>query len=248
VKFTPSGGTVDVQLSARGRHAWIVVRDNGHGIDTGLLPYVFDRFRQGDASSARREGGLGLGLALVRDLVELHGGSVSVESGGLGQGSAFRVELPALLGNEWNVTQPAAAAVAARPARLDGVRVMVLDDEADSRELVVMALRQYGAEVSAAASPVEAFDLIAGVDAGRRPQVVVANVGIPIESGFAFIRQLRALDAARDARIPAVAVTGYAHTGDRVRLLEAGFQSHVAKPADPSAIVAAVATALRASV
>jgi signal transduction histidine kinase/ActR/RegA family two-component response regulator len=244
VKFTPAGGSVAVHVSSQKRQARVVVRDTGLGIDPDLLPHVFDRFRQGDASSARREGGLGLGLALVRDLVELHGGTVAVESNGPGQGATFSVHLPTMATHDWDHAPPPTL-TSDHAARLDGVRVMVLDDEADTRDLVVMTLRQCGADVTAASSCADAIGLITQASEDGRPHVVVSDIGMPGEDGYSFIRRLRAIEI-DSRRIRAVALTGYANDEDRTRVLAAGFQAHVPKPTDPSAVVAAVIEALRA--
>lgn len=248
VKFTPPGGTVDVRLTTRDGEASITVTDSGRGISGEFLPFVFERFRQGDASSARREGGLGLGLALVRDLVELHGGTVSAMSDGLDRGATFSVALPTVNVPDWRHQRLGAGAPVLAAPDLAGTRVVVVDDEADARELVAAALQHRGAEVVTAGSSAEALTFISDAPPERRPHVVVSDIGMPDEDGYAFIQQLRALDSARGGRVPAVALTGYANSDDRARVLAAGYQAHVPKPMDPAAIAAAVAAALRGDV
>jgi signal transduction histidine kinase len=239
VKFTDAGGKVDVQLAYAGQAAVLTVRDTGRGIAAELLPYVFDRFRQGDASSARREGGLGLGLALVRELVELHGGRVSVESAGQGHGATFVVSLPAEATDSTSDEPPAAGSV--DDGRLAGIRVLVVDDEIDARDLIVATLMRSGAHVIAVASPDEALDILTANGGDGLPDVLVSDIGMPGEDGYAFIRRLRTRAAESGGAIPAVAVTGYATADDRRRILGAGFQVHLAKPVDPHGLCAAIA-------
>ena len=240
VKFTDAGGSVDVRVGWHDRSAFVTVADTGRGIAAELLPYVFERFRQGDASSARREGGLGLGLALVRELVELHGGTVTAVSDGTGKGAAFTLELPVVMSPEARQNHLAGGTLDHANPDLAGVRVLVVDDEADARELLVAALSHAGATVTAVTSCAEAMAMIG--DEGRlRPHVIVSDIGMPREDGYALIEQLRALPPDGGGRIPAVALTGYANADDREKALAAGYQIHVAKPMDPVAVVAAVA-------
>jgi signal transduction histidine kinase len=232
VKFTPRGGTVSVELERAGSSDRLVVADTGRGIDGAFLPHVFAPFRQADASTTRDHGGLGIGLAIVRQLTELHGGSVGAESDGPGEGSRFTVLLPA-----HDVEQaPRAPAEDPLPGRGDGdapeltaLRVLVVDDDPDARELLSTALGYYGAEVVTADSAGEALALIPEV----MPDVLLSDIGMRGEDGFALIRRVRALPPDRGGLVPAVALTAFAAANDRVRALSAGFQLHVAKPFDP---------------
>jgi signal transduction histidine kinase/CheY-like chemotaxis protein len=238
VKFTDAGGAVHVTVGRRDRVAYVSVSDDGRGIAPEFLPYVFERFRQGDASSARREGGLGLGLALVRELVELHGGTVTAASDGTGKGATFTLELPVVMSPE--TRQNYAATLSGDSQDLSGLRVLVVDDEADARELLVAALTHAGASVVAVTTCADALAAI-GDAPETRPHVIVSDIGMPREDGYALIRQLRSLPGDAGGRIPAVALTGYANADDRQRLLAAGYQVHVPKPMDPGAVIAAVA-------
>jgi signal transduction histidine kinase/ActR/RegA family two-component response regulator len=239
VKFTEVGGSIDVRLDMSDTEACLVVKDTGRGIDPAFLPHVFERFRQGDASSTRRHGGLGLGLALVRDLVELHGGSVSAQSGGEGQGATFTVRLPTMAVASVGASGMRAAGPA--PRALAKVRVLLIEDEPDSRDLARAALTRFGAQVSAVSSSAEAVNAILAASQETLPHVVVSDIGMPVEDGYVFIQQLRALAPERGGRIPAVTVTGYSTPGDVDRALAAGYQLHLSKPVDPLALIEAVA-------
>ncbi len=238
VKFSDPDGSIDVRLDMSGTFACLVVKDTGHGIDPNFLPFVFERFRQADASSTRRHGGLGLGLSLVRDLVELHGGSVRAESAGEGQGSTFTVELPTVPIAEVRGTAPRSDP---GPQALATVRVLLIEDEADSRDLARTALVSCGANVSAVSSSAEAVSAILTASPGCLPHVVVSDIGMPFEDGYVFIQQLRSLAPERGGRIPAVTVTGYSAPDDVDRALAAGYQMHLPKPVDPLALIEAVA-------
>jgi CheY-like chemotaxis protein len=245
VKFTDVGGAIDVGLDMSDTEACLVVKDTGRGIAPAFLPHVFERFRQGDASSTRRHGGLGLGLALVRDLVELHGGAVSAESAGEGKGATFTVRLPTMA-----VTSVGADGVRAAgpsPRALAGIRVLLIEDEPDSRDLARAALARFGAQVSAASSSAEAVQVVLSATHETMPHVVVSDLGMPVEDGYVFIQQLRSLSPERGGRIPAVTVTGYSTAGDVDRALAAGFQLHLSKPVDPLALIEAVAKLSRQS-
>lgn len=245
IKFTPSGGCVKVRLDELDSYAQFQVSDTGCGIDVEFLPYVFDRFRQADGSMTRSYTGLGLGLAIVRQLVELHGGTVQAESLGEGQGATFTVKLPLLKGSrEQGVGSRGEESYAPLPLytsaplpMLDGLRVLVVDDEADTRQFISTVLEECNAGVTTAASVAQAMEAIAQV----KPDVVVSDIGMPDEDGYALISKLRALEAEQGWRIPAVALTAYARLEDRQRALSAGFQMHVAKPIEPAELAAVVA-------
>jgi signal transduction histidine kinase/ActR/RegA family two-component response regulator len=240
IKFTPRGGRVEVSLCESGANAVIEVSDTGSGIRADFLPFVFDRFRQAESSHTRFHGGLGLGLSIVRHLVELHGGTAEVESAGEGQGATFRVKLPlhAELAEGSTLERPAAAGIWSLPDLLRDLRVLVVEDEADTRELVVTALAQCGAEVAAAGSVPEA---LAAFDRAA-PDVLVSDIGFAGEDGYSLIRKVRAREPGNGDGVPAAALTAYAGAEDRARALEAGFQTHLAKPVDPSELIMAVAT------
>jgi len=254
IKFTPPGGLVRISVTRSASHVQLVVTDSGSGIAPEFLPHVFDRFRQQDGTTTRRHGGLGLGLAIVRHLVELHGGSVRAESGGEGRGSAFTVLLPAAPagparppGPHGNAEAREAQADArvARPLfdcpdRLDGLRVLVVDDDADAREVLRAGLAHCGAVVEVAGSAEEA---LAAVRASA-PELLISDIGMPGEDGYALIRRVRELPAGRGGRVPAVALTAYARAEDRMQALRAGYQMHVSKPVE-LAELAAVAASLR---
>jgi CheY-like chemotaxis protein len=233
-----------VQLSCQGSEAAIGVVDTGIGIGPDLLPHVFERFRQGDASSTRSYGGLGLGLAIVRHVVELHGGRVEADSAGHGQGATFRVRLPMLQptvglapADVERRRQPEPEA-APPPPVLRGLKVLVVDDEPDARELVAQILTQAGAEVLVAGSAPEAIEQL---DRGR-PDVLLSDVEMPQESGYGLIRRIRRRPPERGGRVPAAALTAYARLEDRTRALSAGFQMHVPKPLNPLELVTIVAS------
>jgi signal transduction histidine kinase/ActR/RegA family two-component response regulator len=247
VKFTPRGGRVEVRLIQRGAEVEIQVADTGQGIATEFLPRIFDRFTQADASSTRRQGGLGLGLAIVKALVERHGGTVRAESPGLGRGATFIVRLPVLTayepGNAELARETVTRATPAAPRRLDGIRVMVVEDDTDGRNMLTILLERTGALVVSVASAREALDTLETI----RPDVIVSDIAMADEDGYALIRRIRARDAEHGGAIPALALTGYVFPEDRARLLAAGFQAHVGKPAAPGELVAAVATLARRS-
>jgi PAS domain S-box-containing protein len=243
VKFTPKGGRVEVRLELIDSHVQIRVSDTGQGISPEFLPYVFERFRQADSTTTRSHGGLGLGLAIVRHLVELQGGTVHVESAGIGQGATFIVNLPIRAvrpaTSEPELVQPMLRneAPTLSPAILNGLRVLVVDDEADARELLTTLLGQYGAEVIAVATASEALETLQRL----KPNVLVSDIGMPGEDGYALIRKVRLLDAEQGRQIPAVALTAYARAEDRINALGAGFQLHIPKPVNPEELAAVVA-------
>jgi PAS domain S-box-containing protein len=237
IKFTPRGGQVVARLRPAGDHVELVVQDDGMGIKPEFLPHVFERFRQADSSSTRPHGGLGLGLAIVRHLVELHGGSVGVTSEGEGKGATFTVRLPlrdAPLLTETPHRMPAAAPL----PQLSGVSVLVVEDEADARELIRTVLEQLGAGVIAASTAEEA---LAALD-GQRLDVLLSDIEMPGMDGYELMRRVRERPADRGGRIPAAALTAYARPEDRAAALRAGYQLHVAKPVQPAALAAVVSS------
>jgi signal transduction histidine kinase/ActR/RegA family two-component response regulator len=244
VKFTPRDGRVELHALRAGSHVAVVVRDTGQGITPSLLPHVFERFRQADSSSTRAAGGLGLGLALVKHLVELHGGSVVAESAGPAQGATFTVRLPVALvdvpvGNE-RPARLAAQGLEPLPAlaRIDGVRVLVADDDREAVRLAQAILAGAGAEVRTCVTAADALEVLRA----WRPDVLVSDVEMPGEDGYALIRKVRALAPEEGGRTPAVALTAYGRTQDRMRSLAAGYTMHVPKPVDPGELTAIVAS------
>jgi PAS domain S-box-containing protein len=236
IKFTPEGGLVSIRLARAGSQMEIVVRDTGEGISPDFAPHVFERFRQADSSTTRPHGGLGLGLAIVRHLVEAHGGTVVAESAGKNQGATFTVRLPRQ-DVAAAAAEPAGIATAELPVRsLEHVRVLLVDDDPDTRGMMETVLSQRGAQVTAASSAVEA---LACVDR-EPPDVLLSDIGMPGMDGYALIRELRERPGARE--IPAAALTAYAHADDRDQAIAAGYQLHVAKPVEPAELVAVVAS------
>ncbi|MDX2052832.1 MAG: PAS domain-containing protein [Polyangiaceae bacterium] len=245
VKFTPRGGTVTLRASRRDSQLVISVEDTGKGISAEFLPSVFERFRQADSGADRRYGGLGLGLAIVRHLVELHGGTVDASSAGEGKGSAFMVLLPIRatgVPRLHEIPEPEPVTdlkheVSLVPRALDGLRILVVDDEADARELLALILRNSGA---IAVEAVSASQGLAELETGNF-DVLVSDIGMPGEDGYTLMRKVRALDDAMLSGIPALALTAYARAEDRRRALGAGFQMHMTKPMDPKHLVAVIA-------
>lgn len=245
VKFTPRGGSVSISLAREQTSIVLRVSDTGIGIDPAFLPYVFERFRQADASTTRLHGGLGLGLAIVRHLVELHGGTVHAESEGVGRGARFTVLLPALESacvksqSESTLHAPheSESHTLASSADLADLRVLVVDDEPDTREVLRALLVAQGAQVHCVGSAAEALAALEPF----RPDVVVSDIGMPDTDGYVFMRRLRALPPARGGRTPSLALTAHASEADARHALSAGFQCYLAKPVDPPALIAAVA-------
>src|ERR1043166_1463970 len=247
-KFTRRGGKVQVRMERVNSHVEIAVSDTGAGISPEFLPHVFDRFRQADMGTTRRYGGMGLGLAIVRHLVELHGGSVRAESAGEGQGSTFTVLLPVA-----PVYQATVEGERVHPAardtmpsfdcaeRLDGLRVLVVDDEPDTRELLKVGLEQCGAEVKAVGSAAEALAAISG----GAPDLLISDIGMPEEDGYELIRRVRELPAEGGGKMPAIALTAYARTEDRLQALRAGYEMHVPKPVEMAELVTVAASLAR---
>jgi signal transduction histidine kinase/ActR/RegA family two-component response regulator len=244
VKFTPPGGRVEVRLGRDGARALVSVSDTGCGLAPDFLPHVFDRFRQADGGTTRRHGGLGLGLAIVRHLVEAHGGAVSAESAGEGEGATFSFTLPLMaVKADSSVPAPPARALSPRdPARpLEGLRVLVADDDDDTREMIGAVLARFGADVRAAASAAGAFESLRE----WKPDVLMSDIGMPGEDGYDLIRRVRELAREDGGETPAAALTAYARPEDCERALAAGFQLHVAKPVGSDDLVAAVADLAR---
>lgn len=242
IKFTPRGGRIQTTLRKVDSQVLVQVGDTGAGIAADVLPFIFDRFRQGDPASSRRHGGLGLGLSIVKSLVELHGGSVDAASDGEHQGAVFTVRLPLALAQPRSEgALETEAAPVPSPTLLDGVRVLVVDDEEDAREVVARLLQDAGATVAAAGTVDEALGWL---EHEAPPDVIVSDVGMPDRDGYDLVRSVRRMAGAAGA-VPAVALTALARLEDRRRALLAGFQTHLAKPVDPAELVAAVATLTR---
>ncbi|HJQ83123.1 MAG TPA: ATP-binding protein [Candidatus Binatia bacterium] len=238
IKFTPGGGRVTVTVERVGREVQVIVRDTGIGIPPAVVPHVFDEFQQADRSITRRYGGLGLGLAIARRLVEAHGGQIEAESAGEGQGATFRLRLPLAEG-----TGPAAAPrddrppAAAAPSALAGVKVLVVEDDPYARDVVTALLARHGAEVHPTASVREAVADVAATP----PDVVVADIAMPDEDGYALVRRLRAMERERGGHLPVIAVTALASAEDRERALGEGFDEHLTKPIEPAELLRVVA-------
>ncbi|HEY9749411.1 MAG TPA: ATP-binding protein, partial [Allocoleopsis sp.] len=233
VKFTPCGGAVEVRLERSDNMAHVQVKDTGKGIDPIFLPHVFEYFRQEDGTTTRQFGGLGLGLAIARHLVELHGGTVQAESLGEGRGATFTVKLPLM---HELVEAIQIHAVAANLAELVGLKALVVDDEADMRELVAVILSQAGAEVSVATSAATALSILDQF----QPDVLICDIGMPAVDGYVLLRHIRQRHLDQGGQIPAIALTAYASEVDRQEAIAAGFQLHLAKPIDPAELIAAV--------
>ena len=250
-KFTPRGGSIRVVLRRDDSHLDLLVSDNGQGIDASFIPYVFDRFKQADPTTTRAQGGLGLGLAITKNLVEMHGGNITVESKGIGHGATFVVRLPLAVVREREAIISSTARPRAEPPKtvfdpspeLRGLRVLAVDDEPDGREIVAAILASCGALVTSAGSVAEAMEVV-----GRDPpDVVLTDIGMPGEDGYSLIAQLRALPRSRGGATPAACLTGYASADDRRRALLAGFSMHIPKPVNPAELVAVVTSLARMS-
>ncbi|WP_437970463.1 response regulator [Sorangium sp. So ce260] len=242
VKFTSRGGVVRIRLERSDASAEIVVSDTGQGIDPAFLPYVFEQFRQAESGTTRKHGGLGLGLTIVKSLVEMHGGTVQALSDGEARGATFTVRLPLTVvpshvRDRRMMPLPGTSGGTDRPPELEGLNVLVVDDEDDTRELLVTMLEQCGAQVTAVASTAEALLALKAL----RPDVLVSDIAMPGEDGYALIRKIRAFPAKSGGRTPAVALTAYARTEDRMRALRAGFNTHVPKPIEPAELLAVLA-------
>ena len=244
IKFTPDGGRIDVMLESVGAHVELQVSDTGRGISPEFLPHVFDRFRQAYRTDAGARAGLGLGLTIVRYIVEAHGGSVTAESPGVGQGATFTVKLPMAPSSPAPIPaierQPFRLKAGALPS-LSGVRVLVVDDDEDARDVLSGVLGNYGAEVITAVSATQALDFLAT----EKFDVLVSDINMPGMDGYELIRRVRAMKPEQGGRIPAVALTAYARAEDRVQALQAGYQMHVPKPIEPAELEVVVATLAR---
>ena len=249
VKFTDKGGRIQIRLEHFNSHVVTTVSDTGKGIPAEFLPYVFDRFRQADSSITRLHGGLGLGLAIVRQLVDLHGGSVRAESPGEGQGATFSFELPLIIAHgsgrleaeEESSKSALQVGFDASPV-LEGLSVLVVDDDADARELLRAILEQRSAQVTTAASAAQAYETLEWLS----PDVIISDIGMPGEDGYSLIRNVRLKEAReRHGWKPAIALTAHARVEDRLRALSAGYQAHVAKPVEPAELVAVIASLVR---
>ena len=245
IKFTPAGGNIHVRLRRVDSEAEISIADSGIGIDPQFLPHAFDRFRQANSAMTRMHGGLGLGLSIVRELVELHEGSAQVHSEGQGKGATFIVRLP-IAGpknpNSGDKTHTAGLfdklAALASQTSLDGLKILVVDDEEDTRDFVKAVLEKCGSEVTTASSAAEAL----GKLETQRPDFLISDLGMPGEDGYSLIGRVRALPADQGGQTPALALTAYARTADRLRVLRSGFQIHVPKPIEPTELIVAVAS------
>ncbi len=243
VKFTPRNGRVEIKIARSDSQLGITVSDTGAGISPEFLPFIFERFTQADTTTARKHAGLGLGLAIVRHIVELHGGTISAESEGVGKGTSFHISLPVRALRRQEVAPPGprgAVNALTEEITLDDVRVLIVDDEAETRDLLKIMLASHGAEVMTSASAAEALPQM---DAWK-PDVLVSDIGMPVLDGYAFIKRVRALDSAQ-RKIPAIALTAYARAEDRMRALAAGFQMHVPKPVEASELVMVIASLVK---
>jgi signal transduction histidine kinase/ActR/RegA family two-component response regulator len=253
IKFTPKNGRVQIRLERINSHVKLTVSDTGIGISPEFLPYVFDRFRQADSALSRKHGGLGLGLAIARQLVELHGGDVEVESPGEEQGATFIVRLPVIIAHNTSQLYSDTLRRAAQdreettafdcPPSLKGLRLLVAEDAADARELISIILKQCGAEVKAVESASKAFDEILE----WQPDLLISDIEMPEEDGYSLIRKVRGSNLGKIGQIPAIALTAHVRVEDRVRALSAGFQSHVTKPVDPAELLAVIASLAKSS-
>lgn len=223
VKFTPHHGHVHIRLECFDNQAQITISDTGRGISADFLPYIFETFRQEDATTTRKYGGLGLGLAIVRTLVEAHGGTVFAESKGEAQGAIFTVRLP-LLDTEPEMKQP--EHLSKQETQLNGVRVLIVDDDPDNRELLTVVLSQYSLKVMSVASAADAFACLESF----KPDILVSDIGMPQMDGYVFLQTLRSLPPEKGGQIPAIALTSYAREQDIQHALDCGFNKHINKP------------------
>ncbi|MBU7582696.1 MAG: response regulator [Nostoc sp. TH1S01] len=237
IKFTPSGQTVEITLHTSDKYAEIIVKDTGQGISHDFLPFVFDYFRQADSSITRKFGGLGLGLAIVHHLLELHGGTVTAASPGENQGATFTVKLPLIQERKAEVSTITAADQKLNPKILTGLKILVVDDEVDTRHFISFLLKQYGAIATTAASATEALLAIAK----SPPDLIISDLGMPEVDGYTLMRLIKNLPANQGGNIPAIALTAYVAESDRQKVLAVGFQKHVTKPVDPRELISLIA-------
>lgn len=237
IKFTPKGGKIEVRVEQRDSFLEIRISDSGLGITPEFMPYVFDRFRQGDASLTRQYGGLGLGLAIVKQLVELHGGTVHAESPGEGQGSSFIVHLPVAPPVSETKSESLSPQECSKPQPLfTGLKVLVIDDELDARELIRRILAQQEASVITTARAVDGLELLKT----ERPDIVISDISMPEKNGYQFIAEMRSLSAEDGGTTPAIALTAFAHPEDKAKVMSAGYQKHLPKPVDSVALITAI--------
>jgi CheY-like chemotaxis protein len=238
IRFTPSGGVISVSAEQASNEVRIVVRDSGEGIEPDFLPQVFDRFSQADSTNVRAHGGLGIGLAIVRYIVELHGGSVGVESLGKGYGATFTVTLPMKIAEARPRARKAKRQTKAA-LTLKGLRLLVVDDDPDVRELLALVLAQDGALVTTAASSQEALDAIETVS----PDILISDIAMPQENGYQLLQKVREMERTQGRHpIPAIALSAYVREEDRNNSLQAGFEMHLSKPVDAEKLIAAIIT------
>lgn len=266
IKFTPQGGRVDIRLDFLAadppladsqldqKLAQITVTDTGQGIPPDFLPNIFERFRQADGTITRAHGGLGLGLSIVRHIVEMHGGQIRASSEGQGQGATFTVQLPLAAEAAFPAQLPSATPTPAQPTPkgdrpthsssedLADLKILVVDDEADARELMMALLAESGAKPTVVSSAQEAMDVLTQADQGDRPDILISDIGMPHEDGYKLIHRVRALPAMAGGQIPAIALTAYARSEERMHALQAGFQMHIPKPVEPERLIRAIAT------
>ncbi len=244
VKFTPKAGKIEILLERVNSHVELTVTDTGQGIEPDFLPHVFDRFRQADSSTSRKHGGLGLGLAIVKQLIELHGGTVRAKSAGHGQGATFTVTLPIVVIKDEDPKRehPSSPSFAQtfdyNAISLKGLKILVVDDEEDARELIKRFLTARQANVQTAKSAIDGLDKLKK----EKPDILISDIGMPNKDGYQFIRDVRSLPSDQGGKTPAVALTAFARSEDRTRAMMAGYQIHISKPVEPHELIATVAS------
>lgn len=245
IKFTPKGGNIEVKIQSQETNALIVIKDSGTGISPEFLPHIFEQFSQSDPASTRRHGGLGLGLALARKLVEMHGGTISAESEGLGKGATFTVSLPLRSSQPFidNVKSEKGKNMS-NEGKLKNLWILIVDDEADARDMVSFMLQIHGGRVTTAKSAVEALEVLKNIgEFDVPPDVIISDIGMPNEDGYALIQKIRALPVSKGSKVPAIALTAFNRPEDKQNALDAGFQMHLGKPIEPESLVAAISEA-----
>src|SRR4029079_5000347 len=240
VKFTPENGRIDIILRRINGNVEIEVKDNGYGIEPRFLPFIFERFRQADSKHTRRTGGLGLGLAIVWHLVEMHGGNVSAHSEGRDQGTSFIVRLPVSKTAVENIPSTAVALETSQNGQsgspLTGLRILIVEDDDDSRDMLATILKFHGADVLTAENVPDGFETFRST----RPDILISDVGLPEKDGYDLIRHIRSLPKDEGGQTPAIALTGYAGMNDQLQALRAGYQEHLAKPIDTEKLISAI--------